>query len=92
MRINDQKIPIDTNDYIALPCGTECAHQIINTSSEPLTYLCVSTMIAPDVMEYPDSNKIGVMTGTPPGAEKNQESCKDFYRKNSAVSYYDSEE
>lgn len=92
LRINDKEISIHENDYIALPCGREHAHQITNTSNESLTYLCLSTMIEPDVMEYPDSEKLGVMRGSPPGGEKNQQSYKGFYRKNSAVSYYDGEE
>lgn len=49
-------------------------------------------MIEPDVMEYPDSDKIGIMTGTAPGGEKKLESYKGFYRIKSAVSYYDHEE
>lgn len=31
---------------------------MINTSDAPLRYLCFSTMVAPDVMVHPDSNKV----------------------------------
>ena len=91
LRINDKKVPITENDYIALPRGSEYAHQVINTSDDVLMYLCISTMIEPDVMEYPDADKIGVMAGTPPGSPKSKQSYKGFFRKNSAVSYYDGE-
>ncbi|MCD6056335.1 MAG: hypothetical protein K0R12_1297, partial [Gammaproteobacteria bacterium] len=30
-------------------------------------YLCFSTLIEPDVMEYIDSNKVGVKVGSAPG-------------------------
>lgn len=70
IRIGDEEVSIEKNDYIALPPGVEYAHQVINTSNESLEYLCISTMIELKVMEYPDSKKVGVMTGTPPGRKK----------------------
>lgn len=91
LRINTQEILIKPNDYIALPRGSEHAHQMINTSNIPLEYLCISTMIEPEVMEYPDSNKLGVMTCSAPGGEKKPQSFKAFYRKDDDVSYYDNE-
>jgi uncharacterized cupin superfamily protein len=42
------------------PGGPETAHQIVNTSSRDIRYLAVSTMLMPEVVEYPDSNKFGV--------------------------------
>lgn len=91
LRLNDEMISIKKDDYIALPCGREHAHQIINTSDQALTYLCISTMISPEVMEYPDSEKVGMMTGTAPGEKKQKDSQKSFYRKDSAVDYFDGE-
>jgi len=92
LRLGDKDILIEEKDYIALPRGRNHAHQVINTSGGELIYLCISTMIEPDVMEYPDSDKVGVMIGTPPGGEKKPEGYKGFYLKKSAVSYYDREE
>ena len=60
LRLGDEKIIIKENDYVALPLGREHAHQVINTSNEELIYLCISTMIVPDVMEYSDSDKVGI--------------------------------
>lgn len=90
LRLGDEKIIIKENDYVALPPGREYAHQVINTSNEELIYLCISTMIVPDVMEYPDSDKVGIMTGSPPGGEKTKKR-QEFYQKNSAVSYFKDE-
>jgi uncharacterized cupin superfamily protein len=91
LRLGDKQLAIKQNDYIALPAGEANAHQMINTSEQPLIYLCLSTMNEPDVMAYPDSNKIGLMSGSAPGGKKNANSFKAFYRKDSSVDYFDGE-
>jgi len=61
-RIGDQRYPIAKGDVVACPPGgPDTAHQIINTGTTELRYLAVSTKIAPEVCEYPDSKKVGVM-------------------------------
>lgn len=92
LRLNNEFIDIKKEDYIALPQGQEFAHQVINNSNKELIYLCMSTMIEPDVMEYPDSNKVGFMTGSAPGGEKTKNSLKQFYRKETEVPYFDRED
>ena len=63
LRIGDERYTIRTGDFIANPPGgPEAAHQIINTGSEELRYLAVSTMIYPETVEYPDSKKVGMMS------------------------------
>ena len=53
--------PIKTGDIIAAPPGNgSTAHQIENTSTEPLKYLTFSTKLEPEIVEYPDSGKFGV--------------------------------
>ncbi|HTJ41900.1 MAG TPA: cupin domain-containing protein [Kofleriaceae bacterium] len=63
LRLGDERHPIETGDWIALPTGPAHAHQIINDSDAPLAYLCVSTMQPVDVWVYPDANKIGFTNG-----------------------------
>lgn len=59
LRVGAEAWSIRAGDFIANPPGgPELAHQIINTGSEELRYLAVSTMITPETVEYPDSNKI----------------------------------
>ena len=48
------------------PGGPEAAHQLVNTGTEDLVYLAISTLQLPDVVGYPDSGKTGVRTGTGP--------------------------
>lgn len=48
-------------------------------------------MISPDVTEYPDSDKIGVSTGTAPGGIKTENTFKGYYCKKSDVDYFEGE-
>lgn len=55
-------------DAVSFPTGPVGAHQLINRSDEPARVLMLSTMIEPEIAEYPDSGKIGVFAGRAPGA------------------------
>ena len=69
LQIGDTTYPIDTGDFIACPPGgKDRAHKMINTGTEELRYLAVSTRISPEVVDYPDSGKFGVLAeqGTSP--------------------------
>lgn len=55
-------------DAISFPTGPRGAHQVINHTMEPARILMISTMIEPEITEYPDSGKIGVFAGRAPGA------------------------
>ena len=62
VRIGSETYPIRPGDVIACPPGgPETAHQIANTGDGELRYLAVSTKISPEVAEYPDSGKFGVL-------------------------------
>ncbi|KHT57723.1 hypothetical protein RJ44_14950 [Alteromonas macleodii] len=92
VRIGQFEYTIKTGDIIsAPPGGAEHAHQIINNSNSTLRYLCVSTMEQPDLMEYPDSGKFGVMAGSAPGGAKNQRTFSFFGKTDAEVSYWEGE-
>jgi len=92
LRLNNKMLPIVPGDYIALPPGPECAHQIINTAEQPLIFLCFSTMNHPDVVEYPDSNKVGITAGSAPGGDIEKGLLKARFCKQDAVDYFFGEE
>ena len=48
--------------------GPAGAHQVINRSTRPARFIMFSTMIEPEIAEYPDSGNLGVFAGRPPGA------------------------
>ncbi|HEY5383008.1 MAG TPA: cupin domain-containing protein [Candidatus Paceibacterota bacterium] len=63
VRIGDKTYAIKKGDFIACPPGgPDTAHQIINTSKAELLYVGVSTKEAPEIADYPDSKKFGVMS------------------------------
>ena len=65
-RIGDARVPVRPGDWIALPTGPEHAHQMVNVSAaEPLVYLCISTMRGAEIVEYPDSGKVGAGVADP---------------------------
>jgi uncharacterized cupin superfamily protein len=67
IRIGDGAFPIKEGDIIACPAGgKETAHQIINTSEEELRFLAVSTKLSPEIAEYPDTNRFGVLASLAP--------------------------
>jgi uncharacterized cupin superfamily protein len=70
VRIGDERHPIRAGDVIACPPGgPETAHQIVNTSSRELRYLAVSTKLSPEIVDYPDSGKFGILADFGPAAD-----------------------
>jgi uncharacterized cupin superfamily protein len=66
LRMGDAAHPIRTGDVIACPPGgKDVAHQIVNTGTEELRYLAVSTKESPELVDYPDSGKFGILADRP---------------------------
>lgn len=62
IRIGEARHALRAGDIVACPPGgPETAHQIINTGDTELRYLAVSTKLSPEIAEYPDSGKYGVL-------------------------------
>jgi uncharacterized cupin superfamily protein len=91
-RLGPERHPIRAGDVVcAIAGGVETAHQIVNTSGAELKYLAVSTMIEPDVFEYPDSGKFGAFAGSAPGGPKGERTFSHFGRSRDAVDYWEGE-
>jgi uncharacterized cupin superfamily protein len=83
LRFGEERYPIRRHDVIACPTGgAEVAHQIINTGTETMRYLALSSMVPVEVCEYPDSGKVGVYA----------RECRKMFRAEATVDYYDREE
>lgn len=67
LRYDGERYPIKAGEVISTRAGRGTAHQIINSSDAELRYLAISTMIHPEISEYPDSGKRAMVTGAPPG-------------------------
>ncbi len=90
-RFGEARHSVRAGDVLGAPTGgPETAHQIVNTSDAVLRYLAISTMEQPEVAEYPDSGKVGVIAGSPPGAQ-GERALFSFYRAGDDVDYWDGE-
>jgi uncharacterized cupin superfamily protein len=65
LRIGGDTFPVRAGDYASFPVGPAGAHQLRNTGTRPLRYLCFSDLSHADVVAYPDSKKIGAMAVDP---------------------------
>lgn len=61
-RFGEDRIRVGAGDCLGAPAGGP-AHQVINTGSEPLRYLGFSNNESFDIVEYPDSGKVGMRAG-----------------------------
>jgi uncharacterized cupin superfamily protein len=74
---------ITAGDIIVCPPSAAGAHRLINASQiEKLVYLDVDTVNTPEVVIYPNSDKFGVIL---------QGESSSFYKRDSAVDYYEGE-
>lgn len=90
LRLDGDEHPLAPGTYAALPVGASGGHRVVNDGEEPLRYLMVSTMVEPDVTVYPDSGKIGVYAGSPPGGTGERD-VYGFWRRADDVHYWDGE-
>ena len=92
VRIGEAVYPIRVGDVIACaPGGRETAHQIVNTGTVELKYLAVSTKLSPDIAEYPDSGKFGVLAEFPSDAGGKPQTFRFVGRESLKVDYWEGE-
>jgi uncharacterized cupin superfamily protein len=51
-------------DVVCFPRGKDGLHQVRNGTDAPIRVLMLSTMIMPEIVEYPDSGKVGARTAS----------------------------
>ena len=88
-RFGEEKHPVRAGDFVGAPAGGK-AHQLINTGKSDLRYLGISSLSDVEVVEYPDSGKVGVMAGV-----KNGNFADASYRqigRIAATDYFDGED
>jgi uncharacterized cupin superfamily protein len=89
LRYGDEEIPMREGDYVHLPAASGRAHQMINTSDEDLEYFCTSSMVRPDVVIYPDSNKLAA--DFPTANEDGKPARRFAVMRHETVDYWDGE-
>jgi uncharacterized cupin superfamily protein len=66
LRTPDGERQIEAGMYVSLPTGGPNARQVINSSDQPLRYLCMSTTRTPEIAYLPDSDKYFLSAGADP--------------------------
>ena len=61
LRTQEGEQELAEGDVVAFPRGPRGAHQIRNGTDAPLRVLMLSTLLAPDLVEYFDSGKISAL-------------------------------
>lgn len=79
-------------DVIAAPAGgPKTAHQLTAAPDCGLRYLAVSTRLAADIIEYPDSGKLGVFAAIPDGKGAMSAGFRRLIRAGDDLDYWDGE-
>ncbi|WP_116136744.1 cupin domain-containing protein [Trinickia diaoshuihuensis] len=90
VRIGDAVHPIRAGDVIACPPGgAETAHQIANTGDVELKYLAVSTKMMPEIAEYPDSGKFGILAEFAGAPGERPRGFRFVSRESESASYWE---
>lgn len=91
LRVGEERYSLRSGDFIACPPGgPDLAHQIINTGSQELRYLAVSTMVTPETVEYPDSGKVALISRQP-APDGSVRVVRHVARQGDSVDYWDGE-
>ena len=64
LRAADGEQELGEGDVVCFRRGKDGFHQVVNRTDSPIRVLMLSTMIAPDIVEYPDSGKVGARSVT----------------------------
>jgi uncharacterized cupin superfamily protein len=59
LRTPEGEQALNEGDVVCFPRGKEGAHQLSNRTDEPIRVLMLSTLVAPDIVEYLDTGKVG---------------------------------
>ena len=59
LRSADGEQDLREGDLVCFRRGNNGFHQVSNRTDSPIRVLMISTLIKPDIVEYPDSGKIG---------------------------------
>jgi uncharacterized cupin superfamily protein len=64
LRSPDGEQELREGDVAVFPRGQAGAHQVSNGTDAPVRVLMLSSMILPEIVEYPDSGKVGARDAT----------------------------
>jgi len=92
IRLGDARYPIRAGDLIACPPGgPNTAHQLVNSSEADLKVLAVSTRISPEVCEYPETGRFGLIAEMPSSIDGEPRELLFVGRATESLEYWEGE-
>ena len=86
LRTPDGRRELEPGETVSFKRGETGAHQLVNRTAERVRFLSISTNGDPDLVIYPDSQKLGAAERLPTGG-----GFRKYFRLESEVDYYDRE-
>jgi uncharacterized cupin superfamily protein len=77
---------LEEGEIVAFRIGEQGAHQLVNRTGDEVRVLAISTVGAPDIVLYPESDKVGVFERRPEGG-----GLHTLFRTGDAVDYWEGE-
>ena len=77
---------LEEGEAVRFPVGESGAHQLLNRSTDTVMFVAISSHGRPDIVVYPDSDKLGVGERLP-----RRGGLRAFFRRGDAVGYWDGE-
>jgi uncharacterized cupin superfamily protein len=65
LRTPDGERRLEEGEVVHFAVGPDGAHGIVNRTPQPVRYLMASTLVSPEVAEYPDTRQITAQARTP---------------------------
>jgi uncharacterized cupin superfamily protein len=90
LRTLDGERGLEPGEVVACPTGRRGAHRLDNRAEEPARVLIVSTMLAPELNEYPDSGKL-MARSYPPGGAPGEDAVELIARPEEGRDYLEGE-
>jgi uncharacterized cupin superfamily protein len=78
---------LEQGEAVRFELGEAGAHQLYNPTEEPVRFLAVSSHGSPDIVVYPDSNKVSAAERNPHG-----EGFRSYFDRAEEVGYWQGEE
>lgn len=92
LRYGETTYAVGPGDVIACPAGgRDQAHAILNNGDGELRYLAVSTKLSPEIAEYPDSDKFGVLAHFTDGSGGQPRMFYHIGREGEGLGYWEGE-
>ena len=90
LRLGAETFPVRQGDFIACPAGgPETAHQLVNTGQDELRYLAVSTPLSPDIAEYPETGRFGLLAEVAPKPDGTPRVMMFIGREDQSLPYWE---